>query len=120
MKKVRRHLETDKCQVLPEYDWLNTDVTADNLPLELIQASSSINHAARGQDHQNFFFFQALRGCQRRHIFFLLEKTFEGGHEGGEAKEAREPFSVKEGSAPSGLMTGGFSTPSTPELLWRF
>lgn len=34
------------------------------------------------------------------------EKTFEGGHEGGEAKKAREPFSGKEGSAPSGLMTG--------------
>lgn len=59
-------------QVLPESDWPNTDVTAENITLELHQASSSMNHAARGQDHQNGFLGQALRGfdfeCQRRHI----------------------------------------------------
>lgn len=45
------------------------------------------------------------------------EKTFEGRYEGGEAKKAREPFPGKEGSAPSGLMTVGFSNPSPPKLL---
>lgn len=60
-------------QVLPESDWPNTYVTAENIPLELNQASSSMNHAARGQDHQNGFLGQALRRfyfwCQRRHIY---------------------------------------------------
>lgn len=37
-------------QVLPESDWPNTDVTAENIPLERNQASSSMNHATKERE----------------------------------------------------------------------